>query len=416
MTSPSLLRSALVLPTTLFLGMSTLSGCTGGGGSERVEVVREELPGGGLLLRYASLPDAPHHSLEPDLVVGVLEGDPAYLFGDIRGLDVGPEGEIFVLDYQARHIRVFSREGEHLRTLAGPGDGPGEIRRANGILLDDEGTLWVNDHGRMHYLGLDPVTGEERARIPFADLSFAYLWDRARDLEGRFFQSAARPLSTPGSSGDAGPVESRSVAWLKWVDPASNTTDSISLGEITTRAYRFVTQGGGGMMGIPFAPSARRVVRPAGGFWHTDGQGYRLHRSTLDGDTALVIEVGMSPRPVTAQDRARLLEERGTGDSPIAQAFRDAIAFAPDHHPLLDQLVVDDADRLWVRRVRPESDLPLYDVFHPDGEYLLSVELSFPASEWWPPVIRRGTLLLPFPDEMEVPRIARIPLPQPLRR
>lgn len=64
---------------------------------------------------------------DEDLRIGRVEGAPELQFGEIIGLDVDPDGNIYILDRQAQQLRVFSPVGEHLRTLGGPGAGPGEL-------------------------------------------------------------------------------------------------------------------------------------------------------------------------------------------------------------------------------------------------------------------------------------------------
>ena len=66
---------------------------------------------------------------EPSLVLGSVGGeDPHTTFGWISDVEVLSEGSIVVADGQANEIRVFTREGDYLRTLGGEGQGPGEFQ------------------------------------------------------------------------------------------------------------------------------------------------------------------------------------------------------------------------------------------------------------------------------------------------
>ena len=79
--------------------------------------------------------------LVPELAIGEMEGEGGpYLFGFISGLEVDPQGRIFVLDWQAQELRVFSPLGEHLLTIGGPGEGPVSCgdRTTSGSWLTDE--------------------------------------------------------------------------------------------------------------------------------------------------------------------------------------------------------------------------------------------------------------------------------------
>ncbi len=53
------------------------------------------------------------------------------IFGRVENVLVDEAGDVYILDIQLNEIRVFSGDGEYLRTLGRAGEGPGEFR--NGI-------------------------------------------------------------------------------------------------------------------------------------------------------------------------------------------------------------------------------------------------------------------------------------------
>ena len=76
--------------------------------------------------------------------------DPDIGFSRIRHVRVSEKGEVYLLDSSAKEVRVFSAEGERLRVIGGPGEGPGEFSFPVDMgLLGD--TLWVSD-GRTQRL------------------------------------------------------------------------------------------------------------------------------------------------------------------------------------------------------------------------------------------------------------------------
>src|SRR5690625_2077763 len=77
--------------------------------------------------------------------IGRLDGDGPHLFGDVRSLTVDDDGRIWVLEGQAQEVRVFSAEGEYIRTVGRRGGGPGEFAGALHIARAPDGTLWVMD-------------------------------------------------------------------------------------------------------------------------------------------------------------------------------------------------------------------------------------------------------------------------------
>lgn len=87
--------------------------------------------------------EIPELGYAEELRIGSLD-DPDAGFSRIRRVRVSERGEVYVLDMLMREVRVFSTEGEHIRSIGGEGEGPGEfLVPSNMGLLGD--TLWVND-------------------------------------------------------------------------------------------------------------------------------------------------------------------------------------------------------------------------------------------------------------------------------
>lgn len=85
-------------------------------------------------------------TLEEELRIGGLGGELPYQFGQVGTVAVDSEGRIFVSDVQAQEVRVFSAEGEFIRTVGRPGSGPGELALgASMVLLSPGDTLLVPD-------------------------------------------------------------------------------------------------------------------------------------------------------------------------------------------------------------------------------------------------------------------------------
>ena len=96
-----------------------------------------------------------------DLSAGALvrlgsedEGSPE-LFGRVNQVRVDPEGRLWVADGLNAELRVFALpSGEHLFTVGGPGDGPGEFALPTLLGFDGEGRAWIWDQrpGRLTIL------------------------------------------------------------------------------------------------------------------------------------------------------------------------------------------------------------------------------------------------------------------------
>ena len=85
------------------------------------------------------------NTLEPEFSFGVELGDSTLMFGALETVLYDSNGNIAVLDMAAANIRIFSPEGDYLRTIGRRGNGPGEFQRPLGMVLLGNGSLAVID-------------------------------------------------------------------------------------------------------------------------------------------------------------------------------------------------------------------------------------------------------------------------------
>ncbi len=69
--------------------------------------------------------------------------DDEVLFGVISRVCVGESGEIYALDSQLREVQVYSADGEYLRSIGGPGEGPGEFSNSGDMFYGIGGRIGV---------------------------------------------------------------------------------------------------------------------------------------------------------------------------------------------------------------------------------------------------------------------------------
>lgn len=158
---------------------ASVSACTGDSGvpgryavrdSAGIEIVSNFIAGGW------SLEEVPQFVEE--LRIGTVDGDSLYQFGQISGLDVDENGDVYVLDSQARHVRVFDEAGTFLRTIGRSGQGPGEFRTPlmlavlqDGLHVFDLGNRRIQRFDRDgHDQGTVPIVLEDGLSVPFRRL------------------------------------------------------------------------------------------------------------------------------------------------------------------------------------------------------------------------------------------------------
>ena len=135
-------------PVLTLLACGCASSCTVGDAPASSTAARDTLPNGVIRVSHGSLSTSPPSEIHFDLQIGTLDGEPYEVFGDVRGIEATTDGTIYILDYQASEIRAFAPDGSYLRLHARRGEGPGELTEANGMILADDGTLWVQDHAK----------------------------------------------------------------------------------------------------------------------------------------------------------------------------------------------------------------------------------------------------------------------------
>ncbi len=92
---------------------------------------------------------------EPHLVIGVLEGNPAYQFSDISAAARQPDGGWVVADAGSRTVRAYDSGGRLRRVLGSAGSGPGEFVRPTQVLSREDGSILVWDDGTFRATEFD---------------------------------------------------------------------------------------------------------------------------------------------------------------------------------------------------------------------------------------------------------------------
>jgi hypothetical protein len=391
-------RPSAAIPLLAFL--LCLGACdSGGNGRAPTGVTRDTLANGAVHVVYGSQPTSPAHGLEIDLELGRTED---IVFGNIRGLELTTAEELLVLDYQASEVRRFDLDGNDLGLVTGSGEGPGEIAAANGLWMDSEDALWINDHGNWRLSRLLP--GDSVETVPFFVMGYAYLWNGGVTPDGRVWSAVSASDDPPGPR-EPGLVEGASRSYFKFLDRSSGDVDSVFVG---FHRYRSVVLPRGGAS-IPFAPQRHLCIDPTGSIWTGNSGDYSVARLSLGGDTLVVIDVNAEAPPVTDAERDEAIEGVESFMERAGPASVDWDEALPRVKPHFVQLASDDQGNLWVMREGISGSV--FDVFSPDGELVGVYEAAFEASPYFRPVIRRGWLLTIRTDSMGVQSVvaSRVP-------
>lgn len=373
---------------------------TGCGGERRVSTWAgqvDTLPNGALHVRNPAAgmwDSASAWRLVEDLRIGSEDGEGPDVFGAQLLLAVDDDGRIFVLDRQAFEVRVFDRNGEHVRTFGREGEGPGEFRRPNGMRIDGEGRVWVVDPGLARYSVFD-TAGQFTRSYPRQIGSFGFIWGGEMDSEGRLIEQDF-------SSRDGQPVTSY-IRYTADVRPADTLvlppSPSPEVWEITAGTSRM-------MIMVPFSPGPAAFVDRSGQVWSGRTDSYRLAKLDMTGDTVLVVERSHERLPVRPGERARAVDQVTSGLPPGATVDASKI---PAQKPVFEALGGDSEGNLWVRVLSHDDTTgTTFDVFDERGYYLGQLRAPVALARFQRPMITRDAMYAIITDELDVPYVVRL--------
>lgn len=331
--------------------------------------------------------------VEEELRIGTAEGAGPALFGEVAAVEADSLGRIWVLDRQARELRVFDARGAHVRTLGREGGGPGEFRDPVGMAWAPDGALWVADPAAGRYTVFD-TAGHFVASHPRRVGGYSLPWSGGFSADGRLYE-----VAVAARGHEVAPA-------LLHFDAALAPADTVPLPAHRGEQFELRSPGGGMMAaGVPFTPGQVVAVDPRGFLWVGTSDRYRLAQLRLDGDTARVVERAAAPVPVTAAEREQAVQEL---EWFTRQGGRIDPGRIPAHKPAFEQVLVDGGHGIWVRPALPAGEPgAAFDVFDAEGRYQGRVRLPGGVGRFPPPVIRGDVLYGVARDSLDVPHVVR---------
>ena len=305
---------------------------------------------------------------EPLATIGKVEGEEPYLFTRIFGATMLSDGRIVIGDDGTKELRVFDRQGNHLETWAGEGQGPGEF---------GAGQLW----------GLSPLPGDS---IIILQYGFAQLSVYGPDGEFlRRFVPEVSQRDTWNVRRNLWPRDvSRDGLLLAIQDPIDNDPADAEVwdaagelrGSLGTHPGREAVRDADGDHSSPVMFYRNTFLQAWGGlFFISTNRRYELRGFALDGSLARIVRLDRPPRVPTEAHIEAYIEDR-LSSIPSDQAGRRAerrraLLDSPvaEHLPAFAVYWTDVVDHLWVWEYEaPGEETPgtLFTVFEPGGRVL----------------------------------------------
>lgn len=329
--------------------------------------------------------------LDPSVVIGEIEGDPAYLFGDVRAVAVDDGGRIYVGDRIGASIRAYSASGKFIAQLAREGQGPGEIEGwPADMTFGPDGNLYVRDASRVIVFASSaaadvPDSVASTWRVPgYGNLTYSR--SRVGDDHTYYY---------PNGSFRIGERPRFFYQLFRGRDVLGDTLEvpfHEGMEGQRTAFYRLGPSGGRmvhGLSRVPFAAVPTWDVSHAGTILSSDGLGAALVETGLAGDTLRIMRLdSAAPRLVPPRERADSLKALNARiDSlpvPLDQVINLGKDVAdrrlPEILPAVVAVHIAAGGLVWVERWPPEGagDSRVYDVFEATGEHRASVTLRAP--------------------------------------
>lgn len=310
--------------------------------------------------------------MQPALSIGVVEGDPHQEFNGIAGAWRLSDGRIVVADQGTMELRFFDATGEHLSTVGGRGEGPGEFTNLGGLQVVRGDTLVAYNHLQRRVTLFDSE-GSYIRTTPLPSLPDRP-WSMPRGVfgDGRLLASAEAGFMPSASGGE---VVGEPALYLRF-DPRTEAVDTI--GEFPIRRYYAHPMSA---LLIPFEPEPA-MTAAGDAIYFGRATHFEIDVYSADGELRRSVRWERGGEPVTSADleryRRNTLEpiEHPEMRERVGEAVRDLFAEVemPETMPAHAGLRVDSEGYLWVADYRPgEAPSERWTVLTPDGTLLGSV-------------------------------------------
>jgi len=356
-----------------------------------------------------------------NLRIGTVAGEAELQFGLISGMDIGPDGTVYVMDMQAAEIRAFDSQGNYLRTFGSPGAGPGELSpQAVGLLVDPAGEVLAVDLGNQRVNRYDMEGGSIGSFRIDMTAGVPARWEMSED--GRLM-AQLKGLDIPGmatlAEGDPIVVYDTTGAVVDTLTllPKGQMLEEVSEERLSMRIF---------------------AAEP---LWDLDSEGlvytamndqYTILVSTPEGALTRIIRREVERKPVEEADRNAILqamrEQMGQLGAPpqAIEQIMQGIGFA-DYYPAFGQMFIGPGGDIWVQRIRSARDMaegaeeevefdaqaigsPEWEIFDHEGRYLGVVTLP---DRFTPMTADGNDLYGVWLDEFDVQYVMRVQVDRP---
>ena len=311
-------------------------------------------------------------TLKPDFTIGLETEDVNYVFSGLQHTQVDEQEYIYAADWKETLIKVYDKNGKHVRSFGRKGQGPGEIGlpfylgifQGNKIVVNDQANAKFIIYSREGELLKEIPTGKYRSVTRFKVDSEGCIYAISRTFD-----------------------QTKTIFELKKFSPAFDPLETFASFEVMRTPQ--VVQA--------FSPPYFvQITRDENIVW-LDPIKYELTLMNRQGKPLRRIIKDWDPVKITEAHEKRLVQQTW-GD----RGIRPGVKFeVPKHFPPVRSFYVDDEDRIYVRTYdyinKGEDQLDRYDVFDPEGRYI--AKFYHPRAETFQ-AIRKDKLYVRVEEEV----------------
>jgi hypothetical protein len=317
-----------------------------------------------------------------DLTIGVEEGDDNYMFGHRVYFNADDEGNIYVTDWDRKRIQKYDPQGKYVRTLGRSGQGPGEFQNVWDPEFDADGHLYVLDVAAYRMSFFDKESGQflKQIKIPsefhptLVNKRGYFVGDRAVVEDG---PKGRKFTTTYGLFDDQAKIL-REFLTTVWEPKLGSGSGEAALVESLANT----------LSDAAFKPYPNYLIASNDDIWFGYPETYEVRIYGPDGTPKKVIRRDYDPRPVTAVDKRRFLEEQESETfrflPPQAQAIKskviDAVRF-PGNKPAYNSFILMENGWLAVVVESPQKNVVVLDIFDDKGQYIAQFMADIPSEE-----------------------------------
>lgn len=285
-------------------------------------------------------------SIEEDLSIGKAEGEENYMFNSVHSIDVDEDENIYALDTQSAHVRVFNKKGEFVRLIGQMGQGPGEMQRPYFVQVTSQGELFAHDPFTRRFVVFS-LDGKYLKQISLSRIMYPKHPVKI-DTSGELITRIVPPPPEGGTE-------------VKKFDANLELLFMISKEKMDDSYLRDEIR--------LLKPSLFCAVSQNDYIIWGNSEKYELR--VLDPEGKLFKIISRDQRALKLTDREKeLLKNSTSGLYAVKGGFK---AIVPDLYPAFQHISVDEDGRIFVKtyeRVDDKKSDFYFDVFDSEGKYI----------------------------------------------